>query len=652
MTEPMGLTPLISRRAVIAGSAAAAALALVSLERPRRANADELSLVAGPAAAPDRTAFAPEEQVLADYLVILAAMANDIVTDGSTRHGWMAGGWWRTPSEPFNARIQEHVATLAWFYASPRTWNPYYLDAALLARLDASIGYYLGLQHTDGSWPEYNATEQSRAATGFGLVALAETLALLESVDALPTRRTEIASALTAGAAWFLDTGNAANWGTSTTVLRFANQTMAGLAGCARAALVLGDSTMLDTVLDRIPLFAARAQAVGGWFYEPTGMDFGYSWGVQTPDMADLYRLTGASELVEMAEKWVAFMNLVAVREPDGIGFISMGSGSARTDGSIPIDDVVADRSDRTALANAFLADVPAIAAYRPTLESVNAGRVAWAASTDPIEGREKQNTSPRLWMHVTEAPQSPLGTTRNSRIAALPTLASDRFTAARTGVLGMQFVFARRPQYYLASLYGQRSSTKVRNGSQLLWHPDMGTVVVGFNDAAATNDFWGTVLAAGGDDARTTLTANYSAAGAPVPVTGLDAVTGDLVITATSTATGITTVTTIGDDGFRRAVTAPAAASEQIPLLLQPGDDLHWLGSKGRPVWGEAASVTATGLALKRNGCTAMFRWDVPSTTTITPTARTVFPGSGRRQHVLTVGHQGSFTLDVGFSC
>jgi len=644
--------PLITRRGLIVGGFAAAALVAVS--PPGRATAtttmDAFPLVSALAAPPDRTAFAPAEQVLADYLVIVAGMANDIITDGGVTHGWMSGGWWRTPAAPYNARVQEHVATLAWFYANPRSWNPYAGDAALLTRLDAAIGYYLGLQHDDGSWPEYSAVEHSRAATGFGLVSLTETYRQLEAASALPERRAQIADALRLGAAWFLNMTDATTWGTPTTIIRFANQTMAGLVGCAHAAEALGDSALTAAVSEGIGVFTARAQAAGGWFYEPTGFDLAYSNEVQVPDMADLYRVTGDQRLVDMTNRWLGILRLVTVREPDGSGFIGMGSASARTDGSAPITDVFTDAKDRTAFTGEFLPAVPGLAAYRPSAGTVETARAQWAASTEPIAGRAKQNTSPRLWMHVTAAAPLASSAERTAAIAELPTIASSRFTEARTGVLGMQLVFVRRPRYYLASLFGQRASTKVRNGSQLLWHPTMGTVAVGFNDAAVADDFWGTILDSGGDDARATLNASYVSGGASVAVGSLSTVTGDLEMTASS-ATGITTVTALSDTGFTRSVTAPSSSTEQIPLLIRQGDALHWLGCGGAPIWGGDSAAGAKGLSLKRNGVTMQLEWGDRKDVTLTDSGRALFADGDRRQHLLRIPHAGNLTLAVTFS-
>ena len=118
--------------------AATAGLAPALMSSPAHA-AGSLPLLAGlPVGVPDRRVFAAGEQRFAGYLVTLAPMTNDIVD--TDPYGFMGGGWWRTRRHsPFNARVQEHVFTLSWFYANQRAWNPYHRDPALLGRLDAAL---------------------------------------------------------------------------------------------------------------------------------------------------------------------------------------------------------------------------------------------------------------------------------------------------------------------------------------------------------------------------------------------------------------------------------------------------------------------------------------------------------------------------------
>ncbi|MFE3451855.1 hypothetical protein ACFXJ8_23335 [Nonomuraea sp. NPDC059194] len=100
---------------LLTGAGAAALVAALPTGR-----AEALALATLPPGAPDRRLFAPAEQRFATYLTTLAPMVHDM--DAS---GFFAGGWWRNPAAPYNARVQEHVYTLAWFLTQQRAWNPY-----------------------------------------------------------------------------------------------------------------------------------------------------------------------------------------------------------------------------------------------------------------------------------------------------------------------------------------------------------------------------------------------------------------------------------------------------------------------------------------------------------------------------------------------
>ncbi|MDT0268591.1 hypothetical protein RM844_20095 [Streptomyces sp. DSM 44915] len=645
--------PLVTRRTLLLGAGATALAAAVPLVNAPAARAD-LATVPTLPAEPDRSLFAPHEQIFAGYLKILAPMANDIVTDGTERHGWMAGGWWRTPSEPFNARVMEHVATLAWFLANDRPWNPYHQNTALRARLEAAVDYYLGLQHADGSFPEYAATEHGLAPTGFGTVALSRALVEMRAAGTDYDQRTRMREAIAASSAWLLDTSRSAPWSDP---IGYANQTAAGLAGAAAAAQALGDDALLATVRDRVVLLGQRGQAPGGWFYEARGFDSGYNANVQLPDLGELQHRIGGTELASQVTRWTDFFQYTCVREPGAGGFIRMAAASSRTVSGTPLLDTAPDTSDSRAFASQFLAAQPKLAAFLTSREERAAERAAWAASTAPVPARAKQDTSPRLWMHVSQAPQGPTQAQKDAAFGLLSHLRSSRWTRLRSSpVLDTRFVFVRRPRYYAGALFGQRASSRVSHGLQLLWHPAMGTVAVGLNNGAG-NEFWATVLDAGGDDARQATTAAsltptfLTTAGATIPADDVDAVSGDFRIRQTASHVDVATTTTFTDTGLRREVTAGGAATEMVPLVLRPDDALAFTGSNTPVAYNTGASADATGFTISRAGVTATFSWGAARATTLAPTSHTFFADGARRQHVLRVAHPGTLTVAVAFS-
>ncbi|MDQ1654931.1 MAG: hypothetical protein QOD41_14, partial [Cryptosporangiaceae bacterium] len=266
--SPLPPKRTLSRRTLLAAGAGVASLAAIpELGTLRDASAaTALAKIPGlPAGSPVRTAFVPLEQRYAPYLAILPGMTNDIVdTDDATR-GFFAGGWWRTPSSAYNARVQEHVYTLSWFLANPRPWNPYFRNEALANRLGAAIGHYLSLQHSDGSFPEYNIDEHGLAPTGFGIGYLAKTLANLRQVNLLPQSRAAIATALHTAMTWHLNSTNTI-WGNGGPI-GYANQVSAGVAGSAVALSLVPDLELASQLHERIDYFAQHAQSPAGFFY-------------------------------------------------------------------------------------------------------------------------------------------------------------------------------------------------------------------------------------------------------------------------------------------------------------------------------------------------------------------------------------------------
>ncbi|MEU4328552.1 hypothetical protein [Nonomuraea dietziae] len=579
----------------------------------------------------NRTLFAPHEQRFARYLATLAPMVNDMDDTG-----FFAGGWWRSPSAPYNARVQEHVFTLAWFHANARPWNPYTGNADLLAALDAALGHYLSLQHSDGSFPEYNRNEHGLAPTGFGLGYLAKTLVILRATGALPARQSQLGAALRRAMTWMLNPANRTVWQEP---LHYSNQTASGLAGAAVALKLDPDPALAASLTEAFARIAATGVSPAGFFHEEGGHDMNYNFEVMLPELADAYHHSSDPHLVDMARAFTGFLSYNLLREPDGAGYLVNVAPSTRT--STRWYDEVRPDPDRTALNWTFTRQVPLLSAFMTAREDLAEARAAWAASTEPVTPLAKQDTSPRILTHGLYGEGFPSRGQRAAAIADLPYLASHDFVELRRDG-GLDFLYVRKPGLYLGGYFGARAS-RGRTGLTFLWHPEAGTIICGLND----NDYacWSTVFPGQAPDSDGPLPATYFH-GAP----GGREWTGGRAPAALGIRYGNANVTTdvlVTRRTIRRAVRANSAATEQIPLVLHPEDVLTFTDGT-RATFGGSTTATADGLDVRRGRTTIRFRWGIPLQATIAAGSVRYFRDGARRFHALRVPHQGTFDLTV----
>ncbi|NYD68486.1 twin-arginine translocation signal domain-containing protein [Agromyces atrinae] len=641
------LPPALSRRHFLAGAGATAALLALGEARANPAWATSagavLPLVAAlPAGQPVRSQFAPNEQVLAAYLMIVAPLANS-VRDVAPNYGWMEDGWWRSPNQPFNSRIMEHVATLSWFYANNRPWNPYYRDPALLGRLDAALGYYLSLQHADGSYPEYSATEHHLSPTGFGTVALSAVLRDLRAAGELYDRRVEIRDAIRASSAWLVDTSKP-HWNRP---VQFANQVVAGLSGVVEAAHILGEPAVSASVPNRLQIILDDGQAPAGFFHEPVAPDAGYNFDVMLPDLGALYLRLPDPTIIELAERFAEWFGYVVVLEPGrNEGFILSGTSARNivaTFEPTPVDDV-----DRSALARTLLPHVPALRAFFASAEEKTQARADWAASTAPVSPREKPNTSPRLHMHVPQAPVGVPGSQRDAEVAALRYRQESTFTELRLGTLDQQYVFVRRPGYYTAGLYGVRQNSLQRMGTNAFWHPVAGMLALTINSTGP--DDWTTVAdAVGTASSRGPVTATHhagsSASGAVIAPAALTGYTGVFTTRYVTADNAVRTDVTHRADGIRRVMTTSGPSRERIPLIIATTDQVQFANGVAAPYDQETITVT-TGITVTRGGLRFVISWGTPLEAKYAPMDRSYL---GNRTHrILTISFSNSLDVDL----
>lgn len=591
---------------------------------------------------PRRSEFAPEEQRYAPYLVTLAAMANDIDDSDTELRGFMAGGWWRTPAAPFNARISEQVFTLSWFYANERSWNPYRRDPALLARLDIAIDFYLRLQHDDGTWPEYSPDEHSRAATAFALGYLSKTLANLRSVGALPERCAEIASSLRQAMVWFLDPTNTAVWQPER--IEFMNQATGGLAGSAKALSLDADRRLSHQLRDRVFYLREHAQSPAGFLYEPLGMDIGYNLNVTLAEIHEIHTYMGGNVLLPMVHRLAEWFGYVMVPEPDGSGLIAFASGAARTP-MYYLDDATIDRQQRD-IGSLFCQMVPALRPFFTTREDRDAARAEWAASTEEVAALAPGDTNPRIPANIPFGEAYPSRRQKTVATSLLPAVHDNRFTELRSDPQDQHYLFTRRPAYYLQAFLGTRPNGVVRAGFGMLWHPRAGVFV--HSGQNSNTECWATLLRRDGvvlgTDGASNLTPTFfdgpvsdgHVVDTPVEIARV----GDLGLRWTTTSDNVTGEALLSDHSVFREITTRLDGVEQVPLVLLPEDDVRWGDGTSAP-YASPSAAEVSRLSVTRNGVTLTIDWEDQQSATVTPTNRRYFHDGRRRAHVLRIPHQ-----------
>jgi hypothetical protein len=602
--------------------------------------ADLTPLAAG---APVRSAFSPAEQRFAPYLATLPGLTNDI-DDGTNpdTYGHLAGGWSRTPDGPTNARVQEHVFTMSWYYANERPWNPYYLDANLLAKLDAALFHYLRLQHSDGSFPEYSGTEHGLSPTAFGLGYLSKTLANLRAVDALPAVRTQIENALRLGMQWLLNSSNSI-W---VSPIQWTNQVTAGLAGSAVALQLTPDATLSTQLANRISYMATYGQSPAGFFYDPRGMDINYNFEVMLPELAEVWLRTGNTATVQMATKFSTWFGYNMLREPDNSGYLTYYAASART-ASSDYDEVQDDR-DRTTLGAAFIAQVPSLAAFYSTQEGKAAMRSAWAAQAGPAPALAKLDTSPRIIAHATYQDYWPTQAQKTAAIAQLPyNAATDWAEVRKDTATNQQYLYSRRPNYYVGAFFGTRPTDVMRAGLGFLWTPTAGTIIHGQQTNTGS---WGTVMGGVPDNAGN-LSATYTVGTSSWNGSRVVPNNNAVKVVYRNSTNSITTTLTLNRTTLVRAVRATGSATEQVPLVLLPTDTVTW--STGATVaYNTNSSASARSLTIRRGTATIVISWGTTNrSATVSTSSRTYLKDAKRRVHVLRVPHGGSLDVTITVS-
>jgi hypothetical protein len=528
--------------------------------------------------------FADEDLDLPFYLFHFHTVANAVESDGPDR-GFIQINVWRKSHDSFNARIMENILSLAWFYCADRKWNPYRGDAALRARLEAALDFWIREQLPDGQFPESGPGKGDLAATAFATKFIGEALLLLHSGPPIDPAILEKAEAADRRAIeTVLTQPKMYSYGS-----HYENQ-FGGVWVGGLAYFALHPDPGLRSLWEKV-YHQSRSdfQSPAGYYYEKRGPDFEYTMDTHGHNSRQIWPwLRGTplgDELIAKDAAWFDWLAYNAPPEPDGAGFILNRAIETRQ-----------RAADFTSYETPLGESIPLVRAFSESVEERAARyarkRAALAAAwpgVAPLQLGEMSAFSPYVFLHRRSHEWLPSTAERNAARALLPVNARDHFTQQRRdSKQNIVFTFARRPAYYAAFTSGAIITTQQRYGLGLLWTPKLGAVLQSQtgtdpeghphrlasqldSDAGA----WGTQPAAAKTPSEATgVNASFSLNKAPLPEStpGIhDLPDGEFTAHYAVEGGGEKTLT-FGEDSIRVTVRHAGEFSEILPFLV-PAD-------------------------------------------------------------------------------
>ena len=572
--------------------------------------------------------FADHELEVPYHLYHFAQVANAVVETGDNR-GFLDIKVNREPADnqPYNARVMEMQAALAYFYTANRPWNPYRGNTAVRVRLEAMLQRWTEIQAPPGHsfaglFTEYSNTNWSLAPTGFGLRHAAEAIDLIIDsglpFDAVILEKSRVSLRRALMAVFTRsDMRNAAK--------QYSNQ----FSGAYHAALIYLENWP-DTALDNALITAmsdasAQDQSPAGYWYEQGGPDFGYSKVHDSNMRIALPRLRNRADLMPVAvgddTQWNQWLAAHLVPQP-GLAtrtfLINAGLETRTTDSvkllsSRPYSEFV-ESSRIFSLSDTEYA--ASLVTRRGQVQSQfgNWGALAVPSSSSYIPAFVHDAVTPLNVWHPTAAQRE----AASAQLACLSPVSTNRqFRDPRPTV----FTLAKRPQYYAAVTTGNIRVTRQVYGLGLLWNPAFGVALQSVADTSLSNSrIYGTQRSGvGGTYETANIPASITAGGVSVsPVNGVATLPqGDLSLSyplaASGTSYGQKTIT-LGESRVDISLTHTGSFTERLPLAHANDAVLSNTGTKltlSRPngssftieVSSPGASISASGTSALTNG-------------------------------------------------
>lgn len=568
----------------------------------------------------DRSLFTTHEQGIVQYFVSLANIANNMEDTDPETLGWFHRGYQVYPPDPWDARNQESVYTLAWFYSHQASWNPYYLDPVLREHVYAAMRYYLKLQGAEGWWPSDSWTDKNRAATGFALVYLGEAAVMMEAVGWDADVRAGVLASLQLGAEYMLDPTVSDVWEVG---MRFSNQIIGGMAGIATYKHLM-PAHIESAYQERLDFLVANSQSQGaGYLYEDGAFDAHYSLYTSLRDLAISYEHTGDDRYRQMALTHLDWCQYNFLWEPDGAGWTVNGISTRQSLRALPALRAT-DASNYPDHLNIFK-ESHVVRALNWHAEHVAGLQAAWAAGSVEITRLTATGTAPQNLRLTSDEPVFPTLAEREAAIADFPYMGAGSFVEARSDAkFAAHYVFVKRRCYYFGSHHGAARSSRVRRGPSFFYRAETGAFIA---TQMGTDSAWATIVPGAVMDAKGTILQS----GGPFHDTN--------PFDYTYTGAGGRVVKTFhcGPADVRISVATPqdAAFVERVPLVIVPGDEVSFLVGAGEvAVIGEGQAL-ARGIRIRRSGGTFDLTTvgDVEIDMHLTPTSVVLFSGAQQRR-------------------
>jgi len=528
--------------------------------------------------------FADYELEVPYYLFHFAQVANAVVETGTDR-GFLNIKVNREPvdNQPYNARIMEMQAALAYFYTANRPWNSYYGNYAVRVRLEAMLDRWTRIQNQpgsadgdfDGLYAEYSWNNWSLAPTGFGVRAAAEALHLIVSsglpfdATVLEAGRVSLRRALLA-LFTRTDMRNAAK--------QYSNQ----FSGAHHAAMIYlqywPDAELDAAYVAAVNASCAQDQSPAGFWYEQGGPDFGYTSVHETSMRIALPRLRNRADLmspfVASDADWNHWMAATGVPQPGVVTrtFLVNGGVNTRTTLSF-INPSSRPWGEFVPPSRAFAYTDAEYASYLVTRRSQVQGQFGlWG----PLNTNSGYSYIP-AFVHdaVTNLNNwHPTASQRSAAEVTLPCFSAAPFNRLYRDPLPTSFLSVKRPQYFAALNAGNIRITRQVYGLGLLWNPMFGVALQPVANTLSGNTWvFGTKQSGMTSTYETaSFTPTITAGGATVaPTNGPNELPAGDVVMSYNLMTGGTTYgqksITLDDAQVTVALTHSGDFTESLPL-------------------------------------------------------------------------------------